>query len=95
MSATTNSTLRKKESDAENNAPTFDLYSFVGILFIVPIERNEEGSKKKTHSPTWNAPSLRGQHSYKYDYKQIALEGHTKGKQGNVIGMCCVGRLFA
>ena len=38
-----------------------------------------------TRLPLW------GQHSYKYDYKQNALEGHTKGKQGNVIGMCCVG----
>lgn len=47
MSATTNSTLRKKESDAENNAPHATFTRVVGVLFIVPIERNEEGGKKK------------------------------------------------
>ena len=45
VSATTNVTLREKESDAEQPTPHATFTRVVGVLFIVPIERNEEGNK--------------------------------------------------
>lgn len=76
----TNSTLLKKESNAENNAPHSTYTRLWGFFFIVPIERNDEGGKKKTHSQTWNAPSPCGVNTHTSMTINKCLRGTHKGQ---------------